>query len=256
MKFCKRFQMILTNTQTDIPRMARTRCKQWDCYYCAEKNRKQWRYDLFMYLSQNPHIQWSFHTFTMPKRLHKQKDITGSVKLIKKYWDVLMKRLKRRYGKFEYIRVIELHKSGIPHIHLMAGFHIPEEELSKHKNPRNRYIRWLKKAVNTQELPFGYMINSQNAAGSERQTVSYITKYMTKQDAGLFEIAKLEKLRLILTSRGIKCGKSDNDEIWNLKSHLTAKDFEYFENWLDVNTGELVDASDMIDGAYPPLLDL
>jgi len=256
MAHCKRLHAIVVTTKDDAL-LARLRCKQWDCQYCSGRNRAAWRKAIYTFLANNPSIAWSFHTFTMPKSIHANKDVQGSVHIIKKYWQRLMQRLQRKYGKFEYVRVVEMHKSGIPHIHLMAGFRIPKEDLSKHKDPKKQYIKWLKKALNSKELPFGYIVNNQNATGKDAQITKYITAYMTKAETELYDLLKLEKMRIVQTSRGIKSplSHSESEQEWVMRLTISGLDILARGEFFDLNKKKSIGMGDLSeDGYYPDYL--
>jgi len=246
-------QGIVITTKND-PMLARLRCKQWDCKYCVSKNRRAWRKAIYDYLEQNPDLKWSFHTFTMPKWIHNAGDVTAGAELIKKYWQRLMQRLQRKYGKFSYIRVIEMHKSGIPHIHMMASFVIPDADLSKHKDPKKQYIKWLKRAIGTKELPFGYMVNNQNAIGKSAQITQYITAYMTTETGDFLDIMKLNRLRIVLTTRDIKSpfAQKENDLEWKMRVQISKSDIMLRGEFLDLNKKRKIGLDDLTDDGFYP----
>jgi len=47
---------------------------------------------------------------------------------IRKSFSTLVKRIRRKFGRFEYLSVVEFTKSGLPHIHVLyrGGFHTPK----------------------------------------------------------------------------------------------------------------------------------
>jgi len=229
--------------------MSRLRCKRWSCDYCAAINRKYWRKRLYNFINSNDPIQWSFHTFTLPAHYRKLPRRTA-INFIKRQWQKLLQALNRLYGKFEYVRVVEFHRDGTPHIHLLAGFNIPDIDLSKSNNRDRQYIKKLKhkyaivdknghkrtyKAI-LSRLGFGYITNSQNAMGIPSKTVAYITKYVTKVELDDEKAANLEGLKLLLVSRGIGKEKPNSDvNDWQYRRHLDYAD--YYENpvILDLN---------------------
>jgi len=262
---CIYFKSIIFDTSNR--RMARLRCKKWSCSYCASVNRKQWRKALYDFIASNPEISWSFHTFTLPAK-YRKLPLTEALNFIKKSWQKLLQALRRLYGHFEFIRVVEFHKDGTPHLHLLAGFNIPAADLSKSKKVEKQYIKKLKHDYFTEDknkvrrkhkailirLGYGYMTNSQNAYGIPEKTVSYITKYMTKVEENNLSIAKREKTRLIQTSRKIKLGKKKAPEgNWQIRKHLDYYDYHIHKEILDLNKDKITTAADLDDSwQYPP----
>lgn len=261
MPFCSRFQAILVNKSDSTKGLlTRSRCKQWDCSYCARQNKLAWRATIYKYLMDNPDLLWSFHTFTF----HFKKNASAyarfiySVNQIKSKWDTIMKRLKRRYGNFQYVRILEPHKKGGYHIHLMASFIIPDEDIAyrydKLQDRRTPYLKWIK-----QDLPnlgFGYIQHSENAMGNGAQTVTYITKYMTKDDEQSYLRLKENRVRYVQTSRGIKSPFNHSGEVetnWKLRHHINFMDFLDVEIFTDLNKKIDIEINDLegFGGSYP-----
>jgi len=246
--------------------MSRLRCKQWACDYCANINRKYWRKLIYEYVNANPELQWSFHTFTLPSR-YRKLPLDESINLIKRQWQKLLQALERLYGKFQYVRVIEFHRDGTPHIHLLASFNIPDSDLSRSNNRDKQYIKKLKhkyivvdkrghkreyKAI-LSRLGFGYITNSQNAIGIPSKTVSYITKYMTKVEATIESLTKRKRLKLILISRLISAiRRKKSDKEWTFRRHLDLADFAENPEILDLNRKVTVTRNDLDDSWHYP----
>jgi hypothetical protein len=59
--------------------------------------------------------------------------LNSEFRLLLKGWNRLRSWLRRRYGDFEFLRVLEIQKSGRPHLHvLISGInYVPQEDLSK-----------------------------------------------------------------------------------------------------------------------------
>ena len=103
-------------------------------------------------------------------------------------WDLFLKRLRRRYPKIKYFRVVELQKSGIPHFHILLDHYIPHT--------------WI-----TETFPEcgGGKINYIKTVDPGR-AINYVLKYVTKStvaDIDLDRFFYMTGMRQFSTSRGL-----------------------------------------------------
>jgi hypothetical protein len=99
-------------------------------------------------------------------------------------WRNMWKRLKRLYGDRAqgYVRVVELHKSGTPHLHLALAIpFLPQTTLS----------RWW------QEFTSSPIVDIR-AIKTERGLAQYLSKYLTKDTAALDGRRKWSQSRAFL----------------------------------------------------------
>lgn len=82
-----------------------------------------------------------------------------------------LKRMTRKYGKFNYLAVPERHKSGAIHWHMMTGYFEP-----KLIDSGKRYKE--KTIFNCPEWEYGFT-NVQNVR-SKKRIANYVSKYITK----------------------------------------------------------------------------
>jgi len=80
-------------------------------------------------------------------------------------------KMRKKYGKFNYLAVPERHKSGQIHWHMMSGFFVPTL-IDSGKVYRNTPI------FNCPEWKFGFT-NVQNVR-SQKKISNYVSKYITK----------------------------------------------------------------------------
>lgn len=203
--------------------IAHIRCKLWKCDYCSQKNRSQWRAVLYKRLPEiSPY--WSFHTFTTGS--HKTLTIAQSEQIIMKNWERLIKRLARVFGKFSYVRTIELHKSGQPHIHALFSILVPDITWIKTKKTKQNktcgYWHSPIIAEHLKECDFGIIQSSENLQmdtdNGHFQALGYATKYMTKREDN--PIHKF-RIRFIQTSRDIKLNTLEaSQNTWIIKSGI------------------------------------
>lgn len=174
-------------------RYRRLYCKRWSCRVCgplmawqrckdiasaaAEKG-----LDRFLTLTLNPHIipaSWNPHRY------------------IWSVWSKFRVYLGRKYDEaISYICVLELHESGIPHLHALVDRFIPQQWIS---------TAW--------EAVGGGRIVFIERAKEIAEVGRYLAKYMTKRNGA----SSVRRLRRISTSRDIKLRRFDpGDMKWQV----------------------------------------
>lgn len=263
--FCPKFDAIVLTTNTDNKLMARLRCKQWDCEFCAKINKKMWQAHLLDTLPKIS-LKWSFLTITALGDDHRNKT---SLQAIIKNWDKLMKRLKRSWGAFDYMRVYEQHKSGEFHAHMLISY-TPPDALDKEAwasvvNPKTgkastmyRGIAHAEMVTHCLEVGLGYIVDfkplldmrSMSFSENVGLTVLYVSKYLGKN------LQNLPKgTRRIQTSQGIGRPKTENDEQyqWKVRSHITSNDILEHGAILDLSTKHIITTDDFLVVDHYPL---
>lgn len=254
--FCSNFQALLVGIDGDKLLIARTRCKMWTCPHCATVNQKMWRARIIQHISDNKELNWTWFTLTA----HSKKRGIASLANLRQAWDTLMKRMKRKFGKFQYCRVFERHKDGSFHLHAIASFWFGDikERKSRKDGTKTKYSVWLK--TNASELKLGYYTHADDIETSHAGYIaSYVTKYMTK----LSDIAKDEfgRIRRIQVSQGwTKWAKASESMTWQLEGGIFEQDLDnaYREKltYIDINTGEELNYDNFVDHiVYPPEFD-
>jgi hypothetical protein len=271
--YCTKFHGRVMNYSADKATMHRLRCKQWSCDYCYAINAKIWRAKLFKsaveMLKNGTFSDFCFITVTLPSRLHNKGFLASYEKIeegadfIRANWDKFMKRLKRQYGKFQYVRVLETHKTGVLHIHLLATFKISDSKPVKRadgsifnqsktivRHARSCGFGWIHDATNLEKL-------GGNELESVIAIVSYVTKYLTKSNPYLDSVFSKKMIRKVQTSRGFLIGVTksfESDLNWNFVNSKLTKG-EYFDLRLqgykvvDTQRGEL-STKDFIKGFF------
>lgn len=238
--------------------LIRLGCKQWQCPVCYKRNRDLWRHHLMNKIAGLGGA-WSFWTITMPPFLHKLSTEDARAKMslirIRANWDKFMKFMKRKYGKFEYVRVFETHESGCLHIHFLASFHVPDDDYKtvyRGDKKDYSYCASLKDTIWT-VYNFGYMHSVENLPeGDFARTVGYVTKYMTKEDDFVTKYLGKMRVRRIQTSRKIGAvPKSKSDYEWKIVHGVSR-----FENQdiptFDLNRKITLKPSDFEGGSWYP----
>lgn len=259
---CENFKGIVADT-TDASnwKMARIRCKQWNCEHCAPINRSQWRAHIIDKINKiGTFDRWWFVTVTAHRRAHKALKQVASLNNLQRGLKTLYDRLRRILvkgsEKMEYVRVYEHHKSGKFHAHLIirATFTVQTGEIDKDGNEMG-FTRWLKD--NCASCGLGYQASAKpirSKTGVHAGFVTaYITKYMTKasQDFKLFP----KGLRRIQCSSGFGALKiPDSAFEWAMRPGIFETDI-LKHKVTDVNLDRVVTTDDFEDSyIYPPEL--
>lgn len=267
-KFCRNMRgLAQTKDIEGILAVVRLRCKQWDCDYCAEKNRKQWIAHLAKTLPEISN-SWAFITLTA----HSHSHASGkTLEACQRGVDLLLKRM-RHLGEISYVRVYENHKSGAIHAHLIVSG-MPERvawENSKktakngEKPIRRWFIKhdathtwalksWLKKGA--LEVGLGYMVDVQFIRKDTYQATMYILKYMYKDAQAGFD---KKGLRRIAVSRDIGSPNYESEYTWTLLDHLTEHHVIFAMQQglsvVDLSAKHTVTRADFVDSPlYPPI---
>src|SRR5262245_8786744 len=136
---------------------ARLDCKRLSCVQCGPKGARRYR----RAIAREAEVRGlkRFLTLTInPVRLLQE----DSADYIRECWNKFRTYLKREFGqRVEYIAVLELHKSGVAHLHVLIDRYIPKE--------------WLDSAWKAVGGGFTWI----NDVDVHRVSV-YISKYLTK----------------------------------------------------------------------------
>lgn len=141
-----------------------------------------------------------------------------------------LKYQRERYGRFGYIFIPELHKSGRIHFHgVTQGF---EPRLSEARHPKsNRLIKRNGKQIyNTDNWQRGFSTVSEIT--DEQKTASYVTKYLTKE---LMQVPTAFNQPRYLISRGLNKAEieyrvMDENELESFKPSLVSGEISEFTN--------------------------
>jgi hypothetical protein len=180
-------------------RYQRLNCNCWDCPFCGPKKQRLYREAIGLW-AKNLGLN-RFITLTLdPKKflpgisyldfqeLHdddpeKQRLKKLSAEYLRRCFSKLRVYLGREYGtSIKYICVLELHKSGMPHLHLLVDRYIP--------------IEWLRKSWT--HVGGGFEIKIKRV--QVRSAAAYISKYLSKQ----LRMKVPPRTRRITTSRSIR----------------------------------------------------
>lgn len=224
---CPNFSLIIWKRQAGKIVFSRLRCKSWQCAYCAKANRDLWRSHLKKRIGRLGG-EWWFITVTAAEWYREQ---SKSLANLRQGLDRLFKRIRRVWGKIEYVRVYEVHKTGAFHAHIiMSGLsrrvaYRRSRSGQKCFNPATErgmetwsLSTWFKKACRAAKM--GYMVDVQEVHGVQK-VVNYVCKYITKETQAFEE----RGLRRIQTSQGIGAANARKEPSgWQVANHVWASD--------------------------------
>ena len=251
--------MLLQSVSDDTRLLARTRCKQWTCPHCAEINRKQWRARIIDHINNKPitipyrNNVWTWFTLTAHSRM---RGAERSIANLRNAWDTLSKRMHRKFGAFDYIRVFEKHKDGTYHIHGIASFHFGDIRVRKHRDGREtKYSAWLQK--NARDLSLGRYTHADDISPDHHAgyVAAYVTKYLTKISPAMDKA--LGRVRHIQASQSWPALPRTTSGEWQATPGYY--DIEFLNDIAvgiaakDINTGEFITYDAFVENyVYPP----
>lgn len=271
MGYCPRIKTLIASWdfKPGYLAIARMRCRQWDCEYCAVKNADMWRAHLLhTFCEVMTDKRWVFITLTVPGWAHRQP-VNVSLELLKKAWNGMYDKLRyKNGGHLSYVLVYETHASGIFHVHALCDMgddydayytvnglrRDHEERVADEKE--HSFCVWLKEKATDEKL--GWVCHAariregDTGADNARLAVGYITKYISKAAT---EVVLPKRARRICTSRDIGSprSKSKKEFSWVIKPSIQWRSSRAVPHWL-VSEDRVLNASDFgDDGYYPPL---
>lgn len=133
-------------------------CQKWECEVCGpEKRRKMIR----RIIAARPN-----KFLTLTTKIHEGKSPRDEYDSTRRSLSVLMREMGQKYGKTEYVRILEATKRGYPHYHLLLrGPFWPREDIK---------TRW-------ERLTGAWLVDIRPVKGSKHVAV-YVAKYLTKQN--------------------------------------------------------------------------
>ena len=120
--YCKSQAVIYDNTNQTGGTLHHkpNNCNSWDCEECRKKK----AYNLKSRIKAGIQKQsWRLLTLTVDPN---QVSLQDSLNQVSRLWDIFSKSLKRRFPNFAYIKVLEFHASGYPHLHIILNEYIPQ----------------------------------------------------------------------------------------------------------------------------------
>jgi hypothetical protein len=163
----------------------RVNCKCWDCCYCGPRKAKKYKY-LIGQIAEREQLT-RFLTLTLdPSKIE-----GDSVRYLRAVFNKFRLYLRRKFGVVvKYIAVLEFHKSGIAHLHLIVDRFIPWE--------------WIKRswsALGGGSVVFVKFVDVHRIS-------RYLSKYLTKE----LLLSAPTRSRRVTTSRSIRLIEEKTEE--------------------------------------------
>jgi len=186
-------------------RLVRLNCKTWACAYCGP--RKAWRYKQAIRAIAERLSLTRFLTLTLdPSKIE-----GDPVRYLRRVFNKFRVSLLRKFKcTINYIAVLEFHKSGIPHLHVLVDRFILQQ--------------WISEAWSA--LGGGWIVDIRFV--DVHRISHYLAKYLTKE---LLMSAPLRSRR-VTTSRSIHLlEKTASDTTWVMDSRSIFQLFSLFESF-------------------------
>jgi hypothetical protein len=168
----------------------RVNCKCWDCCYCGPRKAKKYKY-LIGQIAEREQLT-RFLTLTLdPSKIE-----GDPARYLRRVFNKFRLYLRRKFGVVvKYIAVLEFHKSGIAHLHLVVDRFIPWE--------------WIKRswsALGGGSVVFVKFVDVHRIS-------RYLSKYLTKE----LLLSAPKRSRRVTTSRSIRLIEEKKEEqLWAL----------------------------------------
>jgi hypothetical protein len=168
----------------------RVNCKCWDCCYCGPRKATRYRYRIAE-IAEREQLK-RFLTLTLdPSKIE-----GDSARYLRAVFNKFRLYLRRKFGvAVKYIAVLEFHKSGVAHLHLLM----------------DRFIwwRWIKKTWSA--LGGGTVVDIRYV--DVHRISHYLSKYLTKE----LLLSAPKRSRRVTTSRSIRLNeKKSEEQRWTL----------------------------------------
>lgn len=178
----------------------------------------------------------------------------STLQAFRKAWPKMRKRINRYRGKFHYVRVLEQHKSGQFHAHLLIDFSwndIYLAEVPDRKKGTKRVLRSKFVEGHWQDVSGATMTHTENMR-SGLGAALYITKYMTKGNSGL-----PKNVRRLATSQGFHKAEYEDGGVWRMTDGWSTTDLDIIQldhkgSLISLDEKREISYNDLVDGYWPP----
>lgn len=194
-------------------------CKSWDCPECRRKKG--------LYIQEVISKEFcgeDVHMLTLTYFQNVDKMIVWQN--VGKTWNRLLTYIRKKIGNIKFVRIVEPHQSGYPHLHIIISKYISLRVIGQHLTQQG----------------FGW--NAQIIKISCKSAAVYCSKYLTKMDWSeeALNLRKISKTRIVSASKGIILKKQSDHEFEVVTPSIpNANVKEYAEAIMmeGINTGSL-----------------
>lgn len=177
------------------------RCKSWSCPKC-----RPIKANIVKNYIKNNFDSPSLYMLTLT--FFHSGDVLDCWDTLGKKWNRMRTYIAKKYGKFDYLRMVEPHKKGgWPHLHILIKGCVIDKKITK------MITKW----------GFGWNMECQRI--SNKDASEYVSKYLTKawpsENADL--LRQQSKTRIVSVSRGMPAiFKTESD--WEVVQHSIPSD--------------------------------
>lgn len=153
-------------------------CDLWTCDECAERKKSKWVARAIVgskTLILNGSELW-FVTITSHRTLG---NFAATVAVFPHAWSLMYSRMKRKQATFDYLMILELHKNGRLHSHMLTSL--------------SAKTRWWKDSFAYSGLGYQTKIR---AVENEGSAAGYVSKYIGKSLVGIELPTRLRRIRV------------------------------------------------------------
>jgi hypothetical protein len=194
-------------------------CKSNYCPVCRKKNLLSIRKQLFNAMKGR---RWRLVTLTFPDH---SKDVLTTLRNLYRQYKRFIQRVRRAYPDISFVRTIEIHQSGFPHIHMVVDTFVPIAFLRKH---------WQDVGGGIVDITSGQRQSKIKKPAGYKQAARYLTEELEKRVQDPHRLGAIfwqASCKSITTSRNLQMTSSSGE--WQFKgAHPTLEDAMYHYEWL------------------------
>jgi len=259
MPFCPNYSAVKARDDNGTGYVYRTRCKQWNCEYCAAINARVWQWRIIEEVERHPGDGWHFWTFTLLGQDH--VGAAHSMQVWRGVWQKLMQRIKRKATLTRYIRLFETHADGTFHVHMLANATFTDTKCVVESDGRENWRSATMTAI-LNELGLGWrhdirpLRSKRPDLYTDAMTIAnYVAKYLTKAGQShvrqVLRDAGMGRVRILQASHGwAQMEKTTSDLDWRLGA-VGKIEYNTLNSLFDVNEQRNVEPTEFELGAYP-----
>lgn len=199
-------------------------CKSNYCDVCRPKNLINLRKVLYDSLG---HRRWRLVTLTFPDH---SADLLTTLRTMNLQFKRFIQRIKRVHQNLAFVRAVEIHQSGFPHIHMIIDNYIPIAFLQKHWHDVGGGFVKINSKKRGEKKTYTY---------SYRDAAHYLTDELEKKVQDPHRLGHIfwqASCRSITTSRNLKLKKLETE--WRFYDHARTLKDAFFSYELDKDTAE------------------
>jgi hypothetical protein len=155
-------------------------CKSWSCPVCRKRKARWIEEQIHQHFADGDVYLLTLTYF----QNRSKKDVWNS---LGPSWNRLSTYIRKKFGKFKYIRIVEPHKSNYPHLHIIL----------------NRYIdtKIAFKYLTSQGFGWNMSLKKITVKSARLYVAKYLSKVEWSQEAESFRVSS--KCRIVSCSKGI-----------------------------------------------------